>query len=75
MIFVKPLTFNEGEEDERKIFMHKTFTVFNVAQIDGLQPEEDVPQLPPDEPIAFITKTKADIRIGGDKACFIPALD
>ena len=45
------------------------------AQIDGLQPEEEVPQLPPDEPSAFIANTKADIRIGGDKACFIPALD
>jgi antirestriction protein ArdC len=75
VIFVKPLIYNEGEDDERKIFMHKTFAVFNVCQIDGLPTEEDVPQLPPDEPSIFIAKTQADIRIGGDKACFIPKLD
>jgi antirestriction protein ArdC len=75
VIFAKPLIFNEGEKEERKIFMHRTFAVFNAAQIEGLSKEEDVPQLPPDEPSVFIVSTKADIRIGGDKACFIPKLD
>src|ERR1700730_10105669 len=34
VIFAKKLTFNEGDEDERQIFMHRSFTVFNVAQIE-----------------------------------------
>jgi len=41
VIFAKKVTFNEGDEDERKIFMHRSFTVFNVAQIEEL-PKEDV---------------------------------
>jgi antirestriction protein ArdC len=65
VIFAKPLTLNEGEDDERKIFTHRVFTVFNIAQIDGLSKEEEVLQLPPDEPSIFIAKTQADIRIGG----------
>ena len=62
---LKPLSLNEGEDEERKIFTHRVFTVFNVAQIDGLSKEEEVLQLPPDEPSIFIAKTQADIRIGG----------
>src|SRR3977135_3275034 len=41
VIFAKKLTFNEGDEDERTIFMHRSFTVFNVVQIAEL-PEEEV---------------------------------
>jgi antirestriction protein ArdC len=36
VIFAKELTFNEGDEDERKIFMHRSFSVFYVAQIEEL---------------------------------------
>ena len=75
VIFAKPHTFNEGEDDERKMFMHRIFYVFNVAQIEGLPTEEEVPQLPPDEPSVFIAKTQADMRIGGDVAAFIPSQD
>ena len=32
VIFAKPLSLNEGEDEERKIFTHRVFTVFNVAQ-------------------------------------------
>lgn len=62
--------------------MLKTFTVFNVAQIDGL----DEPPLPPAEPQIepnphlqqvgkFIAATGADIRYGGDRACYVPSRD
>ena len=60
--------------------MLKTFYVFNVQQIDGLEriptpelvdiDEGDVNQLAD----RFIAATKADIRIGGSKACFVPSL-
>jgi antirestriction protein ArdC len=57
----------------------KAYSVFNVAQIDGLEPPEDIAQLEPDARqdavTTFIAATKADIRVGGDQACYIPALD
>ena len=76
VIFAKKLTFNEGDEDERKIFMHRSFTVFNVAQIKEL-PEEEVSEtiIPEDAASTFIAATLADIRIGGDKAFYVPAKD
>jgi antirestriction protein ArdC len=76
VVFAKPLTFNEGEDDERKIFMHKVFYVFNVAQIDGLS-KEDVNEtiILDDAASTFIAKIGADIRIGGDVAAFIPSQD
>jgi antirestriction protein ArdC len=40
VILAKKLTFNEGDEDERKIFMHRSFPVLNVAQIAEL-PKDD----------------------------------
>lgn len=59
----------------------KHYTVFNVAQIDGL-PEEIAPTPKPlsaDQRIeraeAFITATCADIRHGGDKAYYAPHPD
>ena len=75
VIFAKPLTLNEGEDDERKIFTHRVFTVFNVAQIDGLSKEEEVLQLPPDEPSIFIAKTQADSGSVEDMAGCIPSKD
>lgn len=76
VIFVKKLTINEGDEDERKIFMHRSFTVFNVAQIEEL-PKEEVPEtvIPDDAAHNFIAATLADIREGGDRACYIPSKD
>jgi antirestriction protein ArdC len=70
------------EDDERgTISMLKTFYVFNVQQIEGLHIETLI-----ESPIvvqsdihgladAFVAATKADIRIGGSKACFVPSLD
>ena len=54
-------------------------TVFNVAQIDGLPPTivtpEDAPPLLDDNAQRFIEATRADIRHGGSRACFVPSLD
>lgn len=76
VIFVKKLTFNEGDEDERKIFMHRSFTVFNVAQIAELTEEElSETIIPEDAASTFVAATLADIRIGGDKAFYVPAKD
>src|SRR3984893_8173071 len=76
VIFAKKLTFNEGDEDERKIFMHRSFTVFNVAQIEEL-PKEEEPEtiIPEDAASTFVAATSADIRVGGDMAGYIPSKD
>jgi hypothetical protein len=78
VVFAKPHTLNEGEDDERKMFMHKIFTVFNLAQIDGLPEDEqthDFVYKPEDNVNKFIEATGADIRRGGDMAAFIPSQD
>jgi antirestriction protein ArdC len=52
--------------------------VFNVAQIDGLdngQCVEHGKNTFTDATMQFIDATKADIRIGGDRACYIPSQD
>jgi antirestriction protein ArdC len=68
-------------EGERSIPFLKRFTVFNVAQVDGL-PDRctalDVP-LPPREIIphaeALLAASGADIRIGGNDAYYSPSGD
>ena len=57
--------------------MLKTYHVFNVEQIDGL-PDIPTPAstvAPIEAAERFIAATKADIRIGGSKACYVPSLD
>lgn len=70
-----------GADGDRSIPFLKRFTVFNVAQVDGLPDrctEADTP-LPPREtiPIAerLIAATGADIRIGGKDAYYSPSAD
>ena len=80
IVFTKKLTIKERErEEEKQIGMLKAYSVFNLAQIDGLT-QETAGKVEPQEQredavTAFIAATKADIRIGGDKACYVPALD
>jgi antirestriction protein ArdC len=79
VVFTKKLTIKEEEDEEKQIAMLRTYTVFNTAQIDGLQPSQNIGRLEPearqDAVTSFIAATKADIRIGGDRACYVPALD
>jgi len=69
-----------GEEPEAVAFL-KRFTVFNVAQCDGLPESVVVRPLPlPEREIipeaeALITATGADFRIGGDRAFYVPSAD
>jgi len=74
-------TTNESEE-RRQIAFLKRFTVFNVAQCEGLSDElyakdrlalgdrETIPQAE-----ALIAATGADIRIGSPHACYMPGGD
>jgi antirestriction protein ArdC len=78
IVFTKKLLLQEDDE-ERRISMLRSYAVFNVAQIEGLppqlaQPEETAPPLD-DDVQRFIDATRAEIRHGGSRACFIPSLD
>ena len=78
VVFTKQLLVGEGD-DEKKIGMLKSFTVFNQAQIDGLPQEEPVEPLTEkqrdDQATRFIESTRADIKHGGDRACYVPSKD
>lgn len=79
VVFTKKLNVKDAETEEKKtIGMLKTYAVFNEDQIDGL-PKEEPEILPPEEREerieTFIQATQADIRIGGNKACYVPSQD
>jgi len=71
-----------GESVERSIPYLKSYTVFNVEQIEGLPPQY-LPQAPAPtstetrhaQAECFIAATQATIRLGGDRAFYAPALD
>jgi antirestriction protein ArdC len=53
--------------------------VFNEDQIDGLPFTDELMEQPPVQKMEnvdrFISATEADIRIGGNKACYVPSHD
>ena len=77
IVFVKRLRIGE-EEDQRQTSMMKAFSIFNVAQVDGLT-EAPIVEVPEVERLnnveTFITATKADIHFGGDMAAYVPSRD
>ena len=68
-------------DDPAAVPFLKRYTVFNVAQCDGLPEAAYAPAAPLPERAAIphaealIAATGADIRIGGARACYVPALD
>ncbi|HEV7661579.1 MAG TPA: zincin-like metallopeptidase domain-containing protein [Allosphingosinicella sp.] len=71
----------DEDREARQVAFLKRFTVFNVAQCEGL-PEAltELPVLPDERETipyaeALIAATGADFRIGGDKAFYAPAAD
>ena len=78
-IVVFTRTLSVGDEDDRQtVSMLRTYSVFNVAQIDGLADQELEPE-PLDDGIArvetFVAATQADVRIGGSEAAYVPSRD
>ena len=73
-------SLEQGDEPNAIPFL-KRFTVFNAAQCDGLP--DDVAIIPPPLPEglilpeveALIRASGADLRLGGDRAFYSPALD
>jgi len=76
---VKAEENSDGEATIKTIPFLKTFSVFNVAQCDGLQIAESSPIETEAERIAradaYVQAIGADIRHGGDRAFFSPSAD
>ncbi|KQY28359.1 antirepressor [Caulobacter sp. Root1455] len=69
----------DGEEPGKVAFL-KRFTVFNLAQCEGLEDVDPEPAPLPERQVvpraeALIAATGADFRIGGTKAFYSPAQD
>jgi len=72
----------EGDEPRGVPFL-KRYTVFNTAQCEGLC--EGLPETAPEAPLpethtvpaaeALAAATGADIRVGGNRACYVPSAD
>ena len=82
VVFTKKLRIKDREtEEEKQISMLRGYYVFNAAQVEGLPERETAlsPLLDPERrqsrTDAFIGATRADIRHGGNEACFVPSLD
>lgn len=75
-------TNEKGEDEERNIPYLKSYTVFNVEQIDGLPAHFTAPPALPLEGVSrdeksegFFKTLGADIRFGGTRAFYAPAPD
>jgi antirestriction protein ArdC len=78
IVFTKQLLKKEDDE-EKRFSMLRTYSVFNVAQIDGLPAASVIEELP--EPVRHeraetsIKATDAQFKNGGGKACYVPSQD
>src|SRR5579884_1962860 len=83
IVFCRPVTKKDtdenGEEVEEKFFVLRTYTVFNLDQVTGPFDHLRVGQAPVaahevqqryEQADAVIEATGADIRYGGDRACY-----
>lgn len=84
VVYFKQLEIGgDDDEDARKVPMLREFTVFNVAQCEGLPQDvicgQDRPALNRDRRLAladqFIGATGADLREGAGAPCYIPSRD
>lgn len=63
------------EDEERSIPMMRTFTVFNVAQIDGLEVSQEAVEASRQPVTPFAARTGAKVLHGHPMACFVPSQD
>lgn len=85
IVFTRKVSVKDAEEEDKLIRMLKTFVVFNEAQVDGLSQSarengDAKPACPnfeesDEHAYRFIRATLADIRHGGDRACYAPLQD
>lgn len=89
IVFCKPITKKEakenGEEAKGKFFLLKTFVVFNIDQVEGAHLDRFRVGTQPVSSSQIVERfevadkaidaTGADIRFGGNRACYNPATD
>jgi antirestriction protein ArdC len=80
VVFTKKLRIkDELTEEDKQISMVRGYFVFNAAQVDGLPDPPATAEVPPEArhsaAESFIAATHANIRYGGNEACFVPSLD
>jgi antirestriction protein ArdC len=87
VVYVSKITRTErdeatGEEKGREIPFMRSYTVFNVEQIDGLPAHYYAVVSPKIDPVlrnerseAFFAATGAEVRHGGTRACYDPIAD
>lgn len=71
---------HQGEPTTETRLFARSSRVFNADQVDGFEAEHAAPVLPDQtEPLlhaeAFVSASRADIRHGGDRACYSPSGD
>jgi antirestriction protein ArdC len=71
---------NPAEDEERRRFVIKGFTVFSADQVEGYEPKFEAPTCDSalqriEEAEAFVRATGADIRHGGSRAFYSPIAD
>jgi len=73
----------EGVDKPQKIPFLRSYTVFNIAQIDGLPEKYHTPKMPVQKPVMerfdaydkFIGNTFAHVKEGGNRAYYSPVTD
>lgn len=78
----RPETDEDSEDAERPVRVLKAYTVFNVEQVEGLPPAFCAPEAARLDAAArigaaevFFARLRADIRHGGDLACYAAGAD
>lgn len=80
VVLWKPIENKTDDEERAWSMFARAFTVFNAEQVDrGERFTEPAPDRPKVERIAdaddYFARIGADVKIGGDQACYVPALD
>jgi antirestriction protein ArdC len=76
IVFTKRISVTADDDEERQISMLRAFTVFNIAQVEGIEAMFAIQEPAPRGAVdIFVTAIGADIRHGGDRACYVLSRD
>lgn len=81
VLFYKPLVLTDKETGKAKTLpLLRSFPIFNIAQVEGIEQPVTIATSPQAFGVdkraeRFMANTGAQVHHGGDRACYIPALD
>jgi antirestriction protein ArdC len=86
ILFWKSAANDQPEADEsekdgpgRPRIIGRVYSVFNAEQVEGVEPAATRPMLSPEERVeaaeSFVAATGAQVRHGGDRACYVANID